>query len=52
MNGPIIGRALLALTNRMRGFDTLDVLQKMQGAPFRSRDEIRENQFGDLSALL
>ena len=52
MNGPFFGRALLALTCRMRGFDTLGVLREMEGAPFRSRDEIRENQFRDLSALL
>jgi phenylacetate-CoA ligase len=36
----------------MRGFDTLGVLEKMEDAPFRSRDEIRAQQFRDLSALL
>src|SRR5258708_2014679 len=36
----------------MRGFDTLGVLRKIENAPFRSRDEIREQQFRDLTALL
>jgi phenylacetate-CoA ligase len=36
----------------MRGFDTLGVLREIENAPFRSRDEIRETQFRDLSALL
>jgi phenylacetate-CoA ligase len=52
VNGNFFGRALLALTCRMRGFDTLGVLREIEGAPFRSRDEIRENQFRALSALL
>ena len=51
-SGPFFGRALLALTCRMRGFDTLGVLREIENAPFRSRDEIRETQFRDLSALL
>jgi phenylacetate-CoA ligase len=49
---PIVGRALLALTCRLRGFDTLGVLQQIEGAPFRSPEEVRENQFRDLRALL
>ena len=52
MSGPLLGRALLALTNRMRGFDTLGVLQEIENAPFRSSDEIRAQQFRDVSALL
>jgi len=52
VNGNFFGRALLTLTCRMRGFDTLGVLRKIEGAPFRSRDEIRENQFRALSTLL
>jgi len=52
VTGPFFGRALLALTCRLRGFDTLGVLGKIESAPFRSGDEVRENQFRDLSALL
>lgn len=52
MKGPLFGRALLDLTCRMRGFDTLGVLNQIERAPFRSRDEIRENQFRDLCSLL
>jgi phenylacetate-CoA ligase len=49
---PMLGRALLAFTCRLRGFDTLGVLKEIEGAPFRSADEIREKQFQDLSSLL
>lgn len=49
---PFLGRALLALTCRLRGFDTLGVLREIEGAPFRSAEEVRENQFRDLRALL
>jgi len=52
VNRPRLGRALLALTGRLRGFDTLGVLRDIAGAPFRPPEEIRENQFRDLSALL
>lgn len=52
MSGPLIGRALLELTSRLRGFDTLGVLKQIEKAPFQSRDEIREQQFRDLTALL
>jgi phenylacetate-CoA ligase len=50
--GPFFGRALLALTNRLRGSNTLGVLKEIEGAPFRSREEVRETQFRDLRALL
>jgi phenylacetate-CoA ligase len=50
--GPFFGRALLALTCRLRGFDTLRVLEEIEGAPFRSPDEVREKQLLDLRALL
>ncbi len=50
--GPFLGRALLALTCRLRGFDTLRVLKQIEDAPFRSPEEVRENQFRDLRALL
>ena len=49
---PLFGRALLALTCRLRGVDTLRVLKEIEGAPFRSAEEIREKQFGELSSLL
>ncbi len=49
---PIFGRLLLSLTCRLRGFDTLKVLQEIEAAPFRSADEVRAKQFNQLSALL
>jgi len=52
VNGPFFGRALLSMTGRLRGFDTLGALREIEGAPFRSSDEIRQTQFRDLSALL
>ncbi|MFZ0685062.1 MAG: hypothetical protein WAM89_05920 [Terriglobales bacterium] len=52
INGPLIGRALLSLTCRLRGFNTLDVLREIEGAPFRCADEVREQQFRDLRKLL
>ncbi len=51
-SGPIVGRALLALTCRMRGSDILGTLKQLEPAPFRSRDEIRDQQFRDVLALL
>jgi phenylacetate-CoA ligase len=50
--GPLLGRALLGFTNRLRGLDTLRVLKEIEKAPFRSVAEVREQQFNDLSALL
>jgi len=50
--GPFFGRALLALTCRLRRFDRLGVLKQIEDAPFRSPEEVRENQFRDLRALL
>jgi phenylacetate-CoA ligase len=50
--GPLLGRALLAIACRLRGVDTLRVLEEIEGAPFCSPDEIREKQFRDLRALL
>jgi len=49
---PFGGRALLALTNRLRGSDTLGVLKQIEGAPFRSSEEVRARQFRDVQALL
>jgi len=43
---------LLSLTCRMRGFDTLKVLDEIEDAPFLSAQQVRENQFRKLSALL
>ena len=51
-HSPVFGRALLALTCRLRGLDTLGVLNEIEGAPFRSAEEIREQQFRDLCSLL
>jgi phenylacetate-CoA ligase len=50
--GPLLGRALLGFTNRLRGLDTLRVLKEIEKAPFCSAAEVREQQFRDLSALL
>lgn len=49
---PWLGRALLSLTCRLRGFDTLRVLSEIEGAPFLPQAQVRENQFKKLSALL
>ena len=49
---PLFGRALLSLTCRLRGFDTLRVLDEIEGAPFLPASQVRENQFKKLSALL
>jgi len=51
-HGPLLGRALLALTCRMRGFDTLGVLDEIKTAPFRPAEEIRERQFRAAASLL
>jgi len=50
--GPLFGRALLALTCRLRGADILGTLKQIEPAPFRSPEEIREKQFRDLRSLL
>jgi len=50
--GPFFGRALLALTCRVGRFDRLGVLKEIEGAPFRSPEEVCESQFRDLRALL
>ncbi|MGO8986436.1 MAG: phenylacetate--CoA ligase family protein [Terriglobales bacterium] len=50
--GPVLGHALLSLTCRLRGVDTLQVLEQIEQAPFRSPEEVREKQFSDLLALL
>jgi phenylacetate-CoA ligase len=50
--GPFFGRLLLSLTCRLRGFDTLQQLAEIEGAPFLLREKIRENQFKQLSDLL
>jgi len=49
---PFWGRALLAFTCRLRGLDTLGVLQRIENAPFHSSEEVREKQFRDVCALL
>ncbi len=50
--GPFIGRTLLSLTCKLRGFDTLQQLEKIENAPFVSPEQVRENQFRDLLRLL
>ena len=49
---PWFGRTLLSLTCRLRGFDTLPQLEQIKDAPFVSAQQVRENQFRKLSALL
>jgi len=49
---PLLGRALLALTCRLRGADILGTLKELQPAPFRLPGEIREKQLQDVRALL
>jgi phenylacetate-CoA ligase len=49
---PWLGRALLSLTCRLRGFDTLRVLDEIKGAPFLPASRVCENQFKKLSVLL
>jgi phenylacetate-CoA ligase len=51
-SGPLVGRTLLSLTNRLRKSNTLDVLKEIEAAPFASAEEVRLKQFGDLRALL
>jgi phenylacetate-CoA ligase len=50
--GALFGRLLLSLTCRLRGFDTLQQLGQIEGAPFLPPERIRENQFKRLSDLL
>jgi|ERR1700722_4193627 phenylacetate-CoA ligase len=49
---PWLGHALLSLTCRLRGFDTLRVLDEIKGAPFLPASRVCENQFKKLSVLL
>jgi phenylacetate-CoA ligase len=49
---PVLGRMLLSLTCRLRGFDTLEQLAAMEPAPFAPPEKVRENQFKKLSTLL
>jgi phenylacetate-CoA ligase len=50
--GPFFGRLLLDLTCRLRRFDTLPLLEEIQDAPFLAPEQVRQNQFKKLSALL
>jgi phenylacetate-CoA ligase len=50
--GPFLGRLLLNVTSRARGFDTLRVLRQIERAPFSSAEEVRHTQFQKLFALL
>ena len=50
--GPFVGRLLLSLTCRLRGFNTLRQLSEIEGLPFASPEQVRENQFKQLSNLL
>ena len=50
--GPFFGRLLLDFTCRLRRFDTLALLRAIEDAPFVLPEQVRENQFRKLSALL
>jgi len=50
--GPLLGRTLLSITNRLRQSNTLEVLEKIAPAPFASPEEVRLKQFSDVRALL
>jgi phenylacetate-CoA ligase len=50
--GPLFGRALLSFTCRLRGVDLLGKLEEIEGAPFRSPEQVRDQQFRDVQALL
>lgn len=52
LRDPFFGRLLLSLTCRLRGFDTLQQLAAIKNAPFLPPEQIRDNQFRQLSALL
>ena len=51
-NAPVIGRALLEVTHRLRGSRTLSILDEIRDAPFESNDAVLANQFSRLSRLL
>jgi phenylacetate-CoA ligase len=50
--GPFVGRLLLSITCRLRGFNTLQQLSEIEDSPFASPEQVRENQFKQLSDLL
>jgi len=50
--GALFGRLLLSLTCRLRGFNPLQKLSEIENAPFLPSEQVSENQFKKLSALL
>jgi phenylacetate-CoA ligase len=50
--GPLLGRALLAFTDKLRGTDILGKWKQIENAPFRSAEEIRRKQLQDVRSLL
>jgi phenylacetate-CoA ligase len=52
LSGPIWGRALLSFTCKLRRTDILGKLSEIERAPFRSGEEIRNQQLQDVCALL
>jgi phenylacetate-CoA ligase len=50
--GPLVGRALLQLTNRLRDSRVLDILGEIESEPRASRQQIRARQFARLSYIL
>ena len=50
--GPLVGRALLRVTHRLRGSRTLEILNEIQQTPFSSREAVRADQFARLRRLL
>jgi phenylacetate-CoA ligase len=51
-HGPFLGRLLLELKCRVRGFDTLRVLKEIEQTPFLPAEKARQNQFNKMIALL
>jgi phenylacetate-CoA ligase len=51
-SGPLVGRVLLDLACRLRGFDTLGVLKQIDKTPTLPDEEVRRHQFAKLTALV
>jgi phenylacetate-CoA ligase len=49
---PTLGRFLFRLAARLRGSRSLEILAEIERAPFAPVEEVRSNQFRQLSALL
>jgi phenylacetate-CoA ligase len=50
--GPVFGRFLLKVAHRLRGGQSLELLEQIRRAPFTSPEQVRAHQFELLSKLL